>query len=87
MWLKPEHDQFVEELLLAGERVPPGVYRQVGTNRVVVYDHEDVLPASLDGRVACYVRVQSSWTLQQVRIPNRNEEGGMPGYPLHKKVS
>jgi hypothetical protein len=31
MWNKPEHDQFAEELFLAGQRVPAGPYRQVGS--------------------------------------------------------
>jgi hypothetical protein len=61
MWKQPENDQFVEELFLAGERVPSGVYRQIGGDREVCLDHEDFLPASLDGRVACYMRVQSTW--------------------------
>lgn len=61
MWEQPENDQFVEELYLAGERVPPGIYRQVGSNREIHLDHEDFLPASLDGRVACYERMQRTW--------------------------
>ena len=62
MWKQPENDQFVDELFLAGERVPSGVYRQMGSGREVMLDRDDeVLPASLDGRVACYMRVQGQW--------------------------
>ncbi len=61
MWKQPENDQFVDELFLAGERVPSGVYKQIGGDREVKLDHEDFLPASLDGRVACYMRVSGVW--------------------------
>ena len=50
-----------EELFLAGEKVRPGTYRQVGGMRQVLLEHEDFLPASLDGRVACYMRVHNTW--------------------------
>lgn len=60
MWQRSEQDG-VEELFLAGERVLPGLYRQVGGNREVRFENEDILPASLDGQVACYMRVHSMW--------------------------
>ncbi|MES2460594.1 MAG: hypothetical protein V4671_08410 [Armatimonadota bacterium] len=48
-------------LFQAGERVPPGLYRQVeGARRQVRLTHDDILPASLDGRVALCERV-CSW--------------------------
>jgi hypothetical protein len=50
-----------DELFLAGEKVRPGTYRQIGGARQVLLDHEDFLPASLDGRVACYMRVHDTW--------------------------
>lgn len=50
-----------DELFLAGEKVRPGTYRQVGGVRQVLVEQEDFLPASLDGRVACYMRVQDTW--------------------------
>ncbi len=56
-----EHDSHGEEIYLAGERVLPGTYRQVGGMREVRLDHEDILPASLDGRVACYMRISNTW--------------------------
>ncbi len=49
------------ELYLAGECVPPGVYRQVETHRDIVLDREGCLPASLDGRVACYELAPLRW--------------------------
>ena len=57
MWQQPEHDQFAEEIFLAGERVESGAYKQVGTGRILRLSEAGHLPASLDGRVACYVRM------------------------------
>ena len=68
MWEQPENDQFADELFLAGERVPSGTYRQVGGGREIRLDHEDTLPASLDGRVACYMRVHNAWS--QIQQPS-----------------
>ena len=49
-------------LYRAGECPPPGLYRQVDGPRVLeVKTQSDCLPASLDGHVACYRRVQSLW--------------------------
>lgn len=62
MWSPPENDQFADEIFTAGEKVSPGVYRQIGGRREVTLHNEDHLPASLDGRVACYMRVHSSWS-------------------------
>lgn len=60
MWTQPENDQ--EELLyLAGERVSPGIYKHIGGNRLIKIEHEDFLPASLDGRVACYSKINNAW--------------------------
>lgn len=67
MWKQPENDQYVDELFLAGEHVPSGVYRQIGNGREIKLEQDDVLPASLDGRVACYMRVHSQWG--QSKIP------------------
>ncbi len=62
MWQQSEHETFGEELFLAGERVTPGLYREIGGHREVRLDDEDILPASLDGRVACYTRVRNRWS-------------------------
>lgn len=61
MWRFAEIGCTEEELYLAGEQVPPGVYQQIGSTREVRLDHEDYLPASLDGHVACYTRVRETW--------------------------
>lgn len=58
---KSDYDSYGEELFLAGEKVLPGLYRQIGSRREVRLDKEDYLPASLDGRVACYMRVRNTW--------------------------
>ena len=60
MWQRSEQEGG-EELFLAGERVRPGIYRQIGGSRQVCLDQEDILPASLDGRVACYMLVRNQW--------------------------
>jgi hypothetical protein len=65
MWTKPENEQYGDELYLAGERVKPGVYQQVGTKRTVILECEDLLPASLDGRIACYACVRNTWGYNQ----------------------
>jgi hypothetical protein len=43
-------------IYIAGQRVPAGTYREVGSPRSITLEKEDVLPASLNGRVAEYVR-------------------------------
>ncbi len=52
------------DLFLAGERVSPGIYRQIGGDREIRVDREEVLPASLDGKVACYLRVNAAWQIE-----------------------
>ncbi len=47
-----------EPIFNAGQRVPAGTYRVLGGGRTVHLPEEDLLPASLDGRVAAYVRVR-----------------------------
>ena len=60
--MRPHTDRETnDELFLAGERVRPGTYRQIGGMRQVLLEHEDFLPASLDGRVACYILVHDTW--------------------------
>lgn len=54
------------EVHIAGERVPAGTYRRVDTGRIVRLTHEDVLPASLDGRVACYISVTRTWGQREI---------------------
>ena len=60
MRLQREHE-LEAELYLAGEKVRPGTYRQIGGERQVLLEYEDFLPASLDGKVACYTRVCDTW--------------------------
>ena len=57
---------FVDECYLAGERVPSGLYREIGTGRQVELLEESVLPASLDGRVAAYLCVRYTWRQHQM---------------------
>ena len=57
MLLRSLHDG---ETYRAGQLVPPGRYLRVGSypSVEVVLDRPDVLPASLDGHVAEYQRIE-----------------------------
>ena len=57
------NDQFANELLLAGQYVPAGAYRRLGSDWMVCLEEPDYLPASLDGHVATYLMVppKSVW--------------------------
>lgn len=55
------NDLLVDELYLAGEHVPSGLYRDVDTRREVLLEYDGRLPASLDGRIAAYVCVDYTW--------------------------
>ena len=59
MWSAPWNDQYADEIFLAGELVPAGHYKQTGAKREIQLLHDDFLPPSCDGRVACYLRVGS----------------------------
>lgn len=59
-------DLFVDELYLAGQRVPAGLYREVGTGREVRLEEESTLPASLDGRIATYICMRYTWREHQM---------------------
>lgn len=62
MWHDADFDDSDEALFLAGEKVSPGSYRLVGSaGRQIVLEKTDVLPATCDGRVACYLRVENTW--------------------------
>jgi hypothetical protein len=64
-----DSDMFARELFLAGELVPPGLYEQVDSTRVVQLDLEGFLPASLDGKVACFVPMHRTWgQIQQFNL-------------------
>jgi hypothetical protein len=55
-------DRHEDGLYKAGERVLPGVYRRIDApGRKIVLEREDVLPASLDGHVAEYERIDNTW--------------------------
>ena len=61
MWFNVYDDSFTDHLLLAGQRALPGVYKELGTGRLVQLENEEPLPATLNGRVACYVRMSAPW--------------------------
>ena len=61
MWHQPENDQFAQEIYLAGEFVSRGSYKNVASGRLLILREDSRLPGSLDGRVACYLRLSHSW--------------------------
>ncbi|HZT43264.1 MAG TPA: hypothetical protein VFA07_13930 [Chthonomonadaceae bacterium] len=68
-----DNDTMQGEVYLAGERVPSGNYRQIGTRRRIFLPHEDYLPASLDGRVAVYERIDHTWNQIRQRHEQRTD--------------
>ncbi len=56
MWINAV-DEASDGIYLAGEFVQPGLYRRIGGKQEVKLAQPDFLPASLDGRVACYTRI------------------------------
>jgi hypothetical protein len=58
---KHECEHIFGECFLAGETVPPGLYRIIGTNKLIDLHEEGQLPASLDGHVACFESVNYMW--------------------------
>jgi hypothetical protein len=60
------------ELILAGRRALPGCYREVNSGKTVLLETEDTLPASLDGRVACYTRIGNTWAQIAAQHGQRN---------------
>lgn len=56
-----EDDPTEEAIFLAGRRTSPGRYRELSTGRTIDLASEGILPASLDGRVACYIRIAYTW--------------------------
>lgn len=62
-----------DDLYLAGEKVLAGTYRQIGGGREIRLEKDDFLPASLDGRVACYMRIHSTWGQMAEQARSRME--------------
>lgn len=62
------------EIFVAGQCVSAGTYRERETQREVLIEQPGYLPASLDGRVACYERVLS-WDRSVVRRPEMPQKG------------
>jgi len=59
-----------DEVYLAGQPAPAGRYKQIESRREVYLDEAGALPASLDGRVACYERIKSIWSETQQQAPS-----------------
>ena len=49
------------DVLMAGQRVAAGIYRDVENGREIILDREGFLPAACDGRVAAYVLRPPTW--------------------------
>jgi hypothetical protein len=71
-------------LSLAGECVAPGIYQRLDTEMTLHLEHEDFLPASLDGQVACSIRINpiphrlSSGEAVVKERPRLQEESNVP---------
>lgn len=78
-------DLYAEELYLAGQQVVAGLYREIESGREIHLAEEDFLPASLNGRVAAYVRVRHTWAQKQP-VTSTNvfecEEGALTDQPV-----
>jgi len=72
MNISVQEDTFYGELHLAGQWTEPGSYREITSGRIVTLKEVDILPGSLDGRVACYVLIANTWA--QI-----DSEVGQPG--------
>jgi hypothetical protein len=57
--MRPTVYEIEGEFYMAGERVPPGTYKHVDSPYTLKLDREDTLPARLDGRATCYIRVEA----------------------------
>lgn len=62
----------IADLFMAGHQAHPGVYRQLESGRLVRIEADDYLPASLDGQVACYVRVANTARQKTVETNQNN---------------
>lgn len=51
----------LDNIFIAGQKVSPGRYRLVGSDRSICLEREDTLPASLDGKVAEYIQESNTW--------------------------
>ena len=56
-------------LFVAGQTVPPGVYRLINSRREVRLDEKGTLPATCDGRVAVYERRAGTWAEVRKELP------------------
>ena len=65
-------DSVMGDFYLAGTLAPAGLYQLVGTNIKILLTEEDYLPASLDGRVACYETVRFTWHQLQHTAESRH---------------
>src|SRR5579884_2430552 len=64
-------EAYPDSIYIAGDRVPSGIYRELGTGREIELAEDGVLPASLDGRVAAYACVEYTWKQHQERAKSR----------------
>ena len=81
---QPDSDMFARELHLAGERVSPGLYKQVDSSRVVELDLKGLLPASLDGQAAVCACARRSRNQGQEAygVSSAHSVEGMPDTPF-----
>jgi hypothetical protein len=56
VWNQPKNDSLTMELFLQGQRVPCGTYKRIDGPYFVSVPNAGLLPAALDGNIACYMR-------------------------------
>lgn len=72
---KHTFDALEEDVYLAAERVPSGIYQEIESLRQVILQEDGFLPASLNGRVACYQRTRLLSPCQK-RLKTENQFAG-----------
>jgi hypothetical protein len=69
---RPNRMLEASSVFVAGQVVPPGVYRRINSRREVRLNEKGILPATCDGRVAIYERRTHTWA--ELRSEVRVEE-------------
>jgi CheY-like chemotaxis protein len=71
-----------DNLLLAGELVAAGLYREVATGHEICLETESCLPATHNGRVAEYTHVHHTWGQIQASLQTARRSLGAVSRPL-----
>ena len=73
-------DEIGQEIYVAGESVPSGIYKHLDSPHILELDGEDTLPGRLDGRATYYVRLRHTWRAPNLRFADVAAlDGGQQG--------